>query len=747
MTLKEVIERFENPKRNANGSYNVTCPCHDDKTQSLTISSGDNGGIVMHDHAGCDNKDILKAKGLSFNDLFPNTEPRKPVETVYKYFDTDGTLLHETVRIEPGKQGRKKDFFQRRPNGKGGYIWSLKGAKTVLYRLPELIKAIEEGKPVLLVEGEKDAANLARLGFCATTNAGGAKQWRTDYTKALKGADIVVFPDNDKPGLERAQNLAAELESTAKSVRIADLLSVEPKLKPKGDISDIIQGKQDAAQIVKTLIETATKPKKPGVSEESESKSQADCIMQASTELEFFIDQMDEVFARVKLGEAWENIPINSTKFNDWLTYHTRLKSGVIVGRDALQKAVGLLTAQTRIQSSSSETLHNRIAPAKDGILYDLLDEKKQAIVIAPSGWNISEQAKPPFRRYPHQKAQFTPTSGGSAWDIFKHINILEDRRLLFLCYLTSLFIPSIAHPILVLHGEKGAAKSTTTRMIKAIIDPSSIDTSAFPKDDAEMLRKLNTHWLSCFDNISRITQSQSDMLCRATTGVGMSARKLYTNDDEIHYYIKRPIILNGINVVATRADLLDRSLMMELSRIDATKRKTDSEVWGAFYEDLPAIFGAILDVLCIAITKEKNIHLDRKTRMADFNHWGAAIAESLQENGAKDFVEQLDADEERRNEEAISSDSVASSIQILMESSNSYRGSASELLSKLRGIAVENCIPTTKPSFPDSPNGLTRRINGIKSNLELIGINYQLSRNSRRREIVFERDLKKGRL
>jgi hypothetical protein len=152
---------------------------------------------------------------------------RRRIGATYRYTDESGTLLYEVVRYDP------KDFRQRRPDGRGGWHWNLSGVRRVLYRLPELLAA-DPGRPVFLVEGEKDADNLAALCLVATTGAMGAGKWRSEYAEALRGRHVCILPDNDEPGRKHAADVARQLQGVAASVKILQL----PDLPPKGDVSD-----------------------------------------------------------------------------------------------------------------------------------------------------------------------------------------------------------------------------------------------------------------------------------------------------------------------------------------------------------------------------------------------------------------------------------------------------------------------------------------------------------------------------
>jgi putative DNA primase/helicase len=148
-----------------------------------------------------------------------------PVAT-YDYVDEGGNLLFQVCRFMP------KTFRQRRPNG-GGWTWDLKGVRRVLYRLPVLFEAVTNKRPIIVTEGEKDVDALVRLNFAATTNPGGASKWHAGYNEFLRGADVILIPDNDEAGRAHMQAVAGELNDVAKSVRILTL----PALPDKGDVS------------------------------------------------------------------------------------------------------------------------------------------------------------------------------------------------------------------------------------------------------------------------------------------------------------------------------------------------------------------------------------------------------------------------------------------------------------------------------------------------------------------------------
>lgn len=172
--------------------------------------------------------------------LLTNSNSRKAA--TYDYEDENSQLLYQVCRTPP------KRFFQRRPNGNGGWIDSLGDVRRVLYRLPELVSA-EESKTVFICEGEKDCDALRNLGLLATTNAGGAKKWKDEFSETLRGRDVVILPDNDDIGKQHAEQVANSLKNIAANVRILELSG----LPQAGDVTDWL----NAGGSVQKLLELA----------------------------------------------------------------------------------------------------------------------------------------------------------------------------------------------------------------------------------------------------------------------------------------------------------------------------------------------------------------------------------------------------------------------------------------------------------------------------------------------------------
>lgn len=247
MTVDELLRRFEQVRR-AGAGWIARCPAHDDRQASLSIGAGSDGRVLLNCHAGCKPDRVADALGVQLKDLFAD-EPRKAKEPEarYGYHDEKGKLLFEVLRF-PGK-----DFRQRKPDGAGGWEWKLGDVRRVLYRLPEIVASAADERVVIVVEGEKDADALAKLGFVATSSSGGAEKWRKEYAESLRGRDVVVIPDNDEPGRRHAQQVARSLEGVSLRTRVIEL----PGLPPKGDTSDWLRGKEKPVAELTKLVSLA----------------------------------------------------------------------------------------------------------------------------------------------------------------------------------------------------------------------------------------------------------------------------------------------------------------------------------------------------------------------------------------------------------------------------------------------------------------------------------------------------------
>lgn len=222
--VASVLSRLKRVRKTGAG-WVASCPCRDDDSNpSLSVSEGDDGRVLMNCHlgaAGCSVPQICSSMGLTMDDLFPKkdkpVEPKLTLTNTYNYFDAFGELLFQKLRYVD--QDGKKTFRQRRPDG-DGWSYSLGDLPKVLYNLPAVAEAVENGVTVWLVEGEKDADTMTAAGFVATTMPGGAGKWLDLHTDTLAEATVNIVADNDEPGVKHAVMVAEKLQAAGCKVTV-----------------------------------------------------------------------------------------------------------------------------------------------------------------------------------------------------------------------------------------------------------------------------------------------------------------------------------------------------------------------------------------------------------------------------------------------------------------------------------------------------------------------------------------------
>lgn len=151
---------------------------------------------------------------------------------------------------------------------------------------------------------------------------------------------------------------------------------------------------------------------------------------------------------------------------------------------------------------------------------------------------------------------------------------------MLIAAWLLSALGPPGPYPALVLVGEQGTAKSMAARLLRSLVDPNSAPLRSLPREERDLFVAANNGWTICFDNVSKMPDWLSDALCRLATGGGFAVRELYSDSNEVLFNAQRPVILNGIDDVAGRPDLLDRAMVLALQPIpeeEATRGRVGS--------------------------------------------------------------------------------------------------------------------------------------------------------------------------
>lgn len=479
-----------------------------------------------------------------------------------------------------------------------------------------------------------------------------------------------------------------------------------------------------------------------------------------------FKDQFGKLFAYVKIrDEHYEIMSLSSRKFDRYLFkifYDSPLKE--VLSREERSEIIDYLQAKTEFNGIVKK-LEARVAKTDDyTFYYDLTNSEGSVIKITAEGWTLEKTPPILFRRYSgSQLAQVMPSpfitdeTGSILLDQFIGLLNIKDKdtKLLVKCYIISLIIPDISKPIEILHGEQGSAKTSFQELTKMLIDPSSVRTLTFPRDINELIQKLSHNYIAYFDNVSTIKDWISDALCRAVTGSGFSKRQLYTDDDDIIYSFKRCTGINGINIGATKPDLLDRSIIVELERISKDNRRKLEDIWNEFNDLKPKLLGYIFNIVVKVLQVKQNGGItipDGLNRMADFEEYAEIISQCLGYPEGE-FLRVYQDNINIQVDEAIAANALATAIILFMieevdeengeiiEYREPWTGTSSELLDKLEDIAIRDLkinIQKVK-SWPKSPTYLTRRLNEAKTNLREKGFLIETGNKDKKGNRVIE--------
>jgi phage/plasmid primase-like uncharacterized protein len=297
-------------------------------------------------------------------------------------------------------------------------------------------------------------------------------------------------------------------------------------------------------------------------------------------------------------------------------------------GKAAPQQALAdaLLVIEGIAQEAEEVDLHLRVGSAESDIWLDLGDSTGRAVRISAEGWRIESAPPMLFKRTVLNGPLPEPVSGGDLKDLWSLLNVAEPDRALLAAWLVAALFEDIPHPVLGLFGEQGTGKTTAQKMIVMALDPGPVPTRKPPRDPESWVTAAAGSWLVGLDNLSDVRPWLSDSICRAVTGEGDVRRKLYTDGEHSVFAFRRCVCLNGIDLGATRGDLGERMLPINLERISESNRQTEDDLWPNWHRRHPRVLGAILDLASKVLSVLHSVELASKPRMADFARIVAAV-------------------------------------------------------------------------------------------------------------------------
>lgn len=577
-------------------------PGHSGADRSVSIKSIE-GRVLMYCHAGEQLDDVLAAVGLHKRDLFDN-----PRGTTYSY--PDGRRV---VR-SPDKK------FWQRGNTKG----------RSLFRADR----IGDADTVFCVEGEQDVLAVESVGGAAVSSAQGAEKAYLFDWEPLRGKTVVVVRDKDEPGRKHAVQVVGLLDGIAASVR-----TVEPAVGK--DAADHIAAGKSLDEFVEIPIEQpAINNKSPDEDDERPQRRSvaAQVVDLARSEYVLGVTDTDEPFG---VSTSRPHIAMllrgGRTGLRAELSRQFFALNNTVPSQQALADA-GMVLEGFATQEAPRR-VYLRVGDSDGAVYLDMGDPDCHAIEIRGNGWRLVDTAPVLFRRTKLTAALPIPHLGKLS-KLWEFVAVAEEDRPLVLAWLVAALVQTdVPHPILALLAEQGATKSTVTRVLVSLVDPSAVPLRQPPRDIDGWTTAAAASWVVALDNLSGAVPAWlSDCLCRASTGDGSVKRALYTDSDVAVTSFRRCVIVNGVDLIVDKGDLAERVLPVELPRV--TKRRAEDDVTAAWEKARPGVFGALLDLAANVHHRLPTVMVADLPRMADFAKVLAAVDEALGTNGLARYRE-----------------------------------------------------------------------------------------------------------
>jgi hypothetical protein len=469
-----------------------------------------------------------------------------------------------------------------------------------------------------------------------------------------------------------------------------------------------------------------------------ERRKQSTRLVELCADVEFFHTGDFRHYAALEVNEHHEIWPVRTQSFKSAIVGRFYNTFGEAPSNNAIQEALTLFCAKAQFDGPE-RIVGIRVLRSARALYIDLADEQWRAIRIQDSKWEMTSAPVVMFNRGKGARPLPVPIPGGSLNELrddFLHVS--EEQWRLIVAWLIGAFHPDGPYPILVLQGEHGSGKSTVARMLRMLVDPAAPLTRTIPREERDLMIAARNNWVIAINNLSGLDQWLSDALCRLSTGGGFSTRQLYTDDEEIIFEAKRPILLNGIDEIAKSPDLADRALIVTLPALPEKERITEKVFWENFAEAHPRILGSLLNAVTAAQANIDNTNVERPPRMADFTNWIAAAGRSLPFT-TEEFLGAYRANRQESVQLSLESSAVGTTIQTLVNS-GPFEGTYTELLEKL-SVATSEEIRKSK-IWPKNARALSSVLRRLAPLLRADGIQIrELTLKDGRKRFAIKRE------
>ena len=470
------------------------------------------------------------------------------------------------------------------------------------------------------------------------------------------------------------------------------------------------------------------------------SENQAQALLALAENVMYFKGDDGECYARiVRDGHAeTRTLSEHGGTFKSWLIQRYTEAHGSAPNATALAQALLGLHART-VETAGVAEVFSRLGWQGDTVYLDLADDAWRAVEIDATGWRIVDAPGVHFRRPRGMLALPEPVHGGNLAELRPFLNLKDDTDWLYIvAWLVGTLMPDGPYAHLALHGQRGAAKSTVTRLLRKIVDPNKALARSTPRDERDLAITAKNSHVVAFDNLSHLQDWLSDAMCRLSSGAAFSTRALYSDDEEYLFSAKRPIVMNGIEEIAVRGDLLDRLILVTLNRIPTRDRRSERQLMKRFEQAHARILGALLDAVSMALRNLPHVTIAELPRMADFALWVEAAAPALGWQPGT-FLRAYATNQQQATRLELEASPVGSALlELVRDDSHAYEATtAGELLQALNVLRGYDEKPQRRPkNWPSDAPRLGGALRRVAPALRAVGIEIEFTETRKTRTI-----------
>lgn len=619
------------------------------------------------------------------------------------------------------------------------------------------LAACNDESEIYLVGGELDVWLCHQVGIKAVSGFGETR----NIDKLIKELDelgiemVHICLDNDDSGHKGAIKVADacaehEIKFTIREIigfigsdvaNICERLEFDP-IKCKQAIETLPIAKRESINrwrgVEDESSSTKAAAKKKKASSKDEKIEKAESLVTLLEDKEYFYSDEEDYYIILDDGNGvMTTYPFHDSKLESRLINLFYDTFGKMITSETVNASLNHMKGRANTKKDNRPVWIRSGYHEETGTIYidlnhpDNLMVKINGNTIGGDGWEIVSESPVFFRRPKGVKPLPIPVHlpNGNKDAIMKMKSIINSEKhenwVLMLAWLSyALHPPLRPYPVLSINGEQGTAKSTTCKILRKLVDPNfTLMIGGSIRDERDLAIMAKNSFVLGFDNISGLQKWQSDALSQIVTEGGFRTRKLHSNDEEILFSARRPIILNGIEQLIGREDFRNRSLVCTLPVIEENQRRDEEEVWNFFDDNAPGALGWVFSTMATAMGNLNDVAHERMPRMADFAKWvlAAEIGGAFPWDGAK-FMDAYVENRRDIQEASVESNPLSSEIRKWMDEVEFIEETPTDLLKKLNNRAEHESMQQT--TWPKGANALSNALRRISPEMRAVGIN-----------------------